>query len=53
MIYLLNFDITYIITLLHVSTLMSHFRRKFQDLLYILFYSFFCRTIAIVRQKKL
>ena len=62
MIYLLNFNITYIFTLLHVSTLMSHLQAKISRpilhiILQFLCLTFFSRTIAIgipiaiVRQK--
>ena len=52
MIYLINFSITYIITLLHVSTLMSHLQAQISRpivhiVLQFLCLTFFCRTIAI------
>ena len=52
MIYLLNFNITYIITLLHVSTLMSHLQAQISRpivhiALQFLCLTVFCRTIAI------
>ena len=54
MIYLLNFNITYIITLLHVSTLMSHLQAKISRpivhiVLQFLCIAVFCRNID--RQK--